>query len=120
AAELLRALGDPQAVVACASTRGGSEADYTHVYYEGTGELLAAFPKARMIFTESTSVYAQQDGSVVKESSEALPRTATGQILRKSEELVLSRGGVVLRLAGLYGGGRWTARDRILAREAVL
>lgn len=98
---------DPAVVVDCVSSgRGGAEA-YRRVYLDGARALRAAFPAARLIFTSSTSVYAQTDGSWVDEQSEAEPERETGRILRETEELVLaSAGGAVLRLAGLYGPGR--------------
>ncbi|HEX4641584.1 MAG TPA: hypothetical protein VH252_09365, partial [Chthoniobacterales bacterium] len=68
--------------------------------------LLRAFPSATLLFTSSTSVYAQSDGSVVDETSLAEPRHARGQILRETEELVLGAGGIVTRLAGIHGPGR--------------
>lgn len=99
----------PAVVVDCVSSgRGGAEA-YRRVYLEGARALRAAFPGARLIFTSSTSVYAQTDGSWVDEGSAAEPERETGRILREAEELVLaSGGGAVLRLAGLYGPGRST------------
>ncbi len=111
AQDILGALPDlaPDAVVDCVSSgRGGVEA-YRRVYLEGAQALLAAFPRARLIFTSSTSVYAQTDGSWVDERSPAEPERETGRILRETEEIVLaSPGGAVLRLAGLYGPGRST------------
>lgn len=105
--ELPRA--EPAAIVDCVSSgRGGSEA-YRRVYLEGARALRAAFPAARLLFTSSTSVYAQTDGEWVTELSPAEPDRETGRILRETEELVLaSAGGAVLRLAGLYGPGRST------------
>jgi len=93
-------------VLHCASSGGGDAGAYRAVYYQGAVNLLRAFPDARFLFTSSTSVYAQSDGSWVSETSPALPQGATGRILRETEELVLQRGGLVLRLGGIYGPGR--------------
>jgi nucleoside-diphosphate-sugar epimerase len=68
--------------------------------------LAASFPRARLIFASSTSVYAQQDGSWVNEESRAEPPTERGKILREAEDTVLDHGGLVLRVAGIYGPGR--------------
>lgn len=96
-----------QSVVHCAASgRGGAEAEYAAVYREGCRNLLAAFPQARLYFTSSTSVYPQIDGRVITETSEAEPRRGTGKILREAESLVLTAGGTVMRLAGIYGPGR--------------
>ncbi|MEP7070857.1 MAG: NAD-dependent epimerase/dehydratase family protein [Verrucomicrobiota bacterium] len=93
-------------VVHCASSGGGDADAYRAVYYQGAVNLLRAFPRARFLFTSSTSVYAQSDGSWVSETSPTLPQRETGRILRETEELVLQRDGVVLRLGGIYGPGR--------------
>src|SRR5439155_1689017 len=51
-------------VVHCASSGADS---YLHVYRDGAANLAACFPGARIIFTGSTSVYPQYDGSFVTE-----------------------------------------------------
>jgi hypothetical protein len=43
------------------------------VYLEGCRNLIAAFPGVRLLFTSSTSVYAQTDGAAVTEESAAEP-----------------------------------------------
>ena len=58
------------------------------------------FPQALLLFTSSTSVYAQRDGEWVTEESAAEPDNETGRILRTTEELILDRGGIVARLGG--------------------
>lgn len=94
-------------VVHCASSRGGSANDYRRIYRDGLTNLAAAFPRARILFTSSTSVYPQRDGSVVDENSCAEPETEKGKILRESEGIVLPRDGIVLRLGAIYGPRRW-------------
>ncbi len=110
----------PDFIVHCASSgRGGPEA-YRAVYLEGSRNLLAAFPGVPLLFTSSTSVYAQTDGSEVTEESRAEPERETGKILRETEDLVLSGGGIVTRLSGIYGPGRSVLLGRFLAGEAVI
>ena len=98
--------GDFDVVIHCVSSRGGDEEEYRRIYFEGAQNLLRAFPAATLLFTSSTSVYAQVDGSVVDETSPAEPRHAKGRILRETEDLVLGAGGIVLRLGGIHGPGR--------------
>lgn len=110
----------PDLVIHCASSgRGGAEA-YRSIYLDGCRHLLDRFSGAPLLFTSSTSVYAQTDGSWVTEESTAEPERETGKILRETEELVLSRMGIVVRLAGLYGPGRSVLLKRFLAGEAVI
>lgn len=98
--------GEIQAVIHCASSgRGGAE-EYRRVYLEGARHLLDVLQPERLIFTSSTSVYAQTSGEWVTEESPAQPERETGRILRETEELVLTNGGTVARLAGIYGPGR--------------
>ncbi len=73
-----------------------------------------------MIFTSSTSVYAQRDGSWVTEKSETKPARETGRILLETEQLVLAQGGVVARLAGIYGPGRSALLSKFLAGSAII
>ena len=90
-------------VVHCASSGADS---YLHVYRGGAANLAACFPNARIIFTSSTSVYPQRDGSSVTEDSPAEPAFENAQILRQAEKIILDHYGVVLRVAGIYGPGR--------------
>jgi nucleoside-diphosphate-sugar epimerase len=106
-------------VVQCASTGGGDVAKYLRIYLEGTRTLLHAFSSASLIFTSSTSVYAQRQGEIVDETSRADPAHEKGQILREAEELVLSHDGIVARLGGIYGPGRSSLLRKVLAGDAV-
>ena len=107
-------------VIHCASSNlGGAEA-YEAVYLRGCENLLAELAPKRFIFTSSTSVYAQTDGSAVTEESTAEPPRETGRILRAAEEVVLENGGIVARLAGVYGPGRSVLLRRFFAGEAVI
>jgi len=97
---------DADVVVHCAGVAKRDPQSYQQVYRDGVANLVASFPRARLIFTSSTSVYAQQDGSWVTEESPAEPLTERGKILRQAENIVLDHGGIVLRVAGIYGPGR--------------
>lgn len=110
----------PDFIVHCASSgRGGAEA-YRSVFIQGTKNLHAAFPGVPVIFTSSTSVYGQIDGSVVTEESETEPDRETSRLLVEAEELVCSGGGTALRLAGIYGPGRSVYLKRILEGTAAI
>jgi nucleoside-diphosphate-sugar epimerase len=110
----------PDFIVHCASSgRGGAEA-YRSVYWEGCRNLLHRFPGTPLLFTSSTSVYAQTDGSEVTEESPADPDRETGRILRETEELVLSKGGIITRLSGIYGPGRSVILKKFLSGDAMI
>lgn len=111
---------DFQAVIHSASSGGGDAAMYRRVYLEGVRNLQSRFPEARILFTSSTSVYAQDDGEWVTEESPAQPEHETGKILREAEQHILERGGQVARLAGIYGPGRSALLQLVLRNEAVI
>ena len=97
----------PEVIIHCASSgRAGIEA-YQRVYLEGTRNLTTAFPDSHLVFTSSTSVYPQTDGSVVTEDSTTDPDRPTSKALVGAEELAIDSGGTVARLSGIYGPNRW-------------
>jgi nucleoside-diphosphate-sugar epimerase len=107
-----------EVVIHCVSSGGGDENEYRRLYFVGAQNLLRAFPAATLLFTSSTSVYAQTDGSLVDETSPAEPRHAKGQILRETEDLILAARGIVLRLGGIHGPGRSFFLSRFLEGAA--
>jgi nucleoside-diphosphate-sugar epimerase len=119
-AELAARPGTFDAVIHCASSRGGGVESYRQIYFNGAHNLLDRFVEAKMLLTSSTSVYAQRDGSWVTEESETKPARETGRILLETEKLVLERGGIVGRLAGIYGPGRSALLSKFLARTAMI
>jgi nucleoside-diphosphate-sugar epimerase len=108
------------AVIHCASSGGGGAESYQRVYLEGAGSLLGRLRPRLFVFTSSTSVYAQTDGEWVDEESAAEPLHQTGRILREAEDLVRHAGGLVARLAGIYGPGRSAILRKFLSGEARL
>jgi len=107
------------------STRGGPE-EYSAVYLQGTRNILAwlrPHPPLRFIYTSSTSVYAQDDGSIVEEGSLTAPTNQTSRILLETENELLHHKwlpSLILRVAGIYGPGRGHLFKQFLRDEAVL
>jgi nucleoside-diphosphate-sugar epimerase len=100
-------------VVYAASAGGRTDEAYAQAYVEGPANLLRALerrgePVRRFLFTSSTAVYGQTDGSFVDEESVTEPESFTGRRVLEGERVVRSGpvSGVVLRLAGIYGPGR--------------
>jgi len=119
-AEVAKYVGIFDSIIHCASSRGGDGETYRRVYFDGVRTLLDRFPESKFLFTSSTSVYAQRDGSWVTEESETEPTRETGRILLEAERLVLDRGGIVVRLAGIYGPGRSALLSKFLAGTAII
>lgn len=126
--ESLPAASEPFDVVVntVASTVGGAE-DYQRVYLDGTRHLLAwlrSAPPRHFIYTSSTGVYGQDDGSGVDEGCPTQPAAPTARVLVEAEQELL-RGhresgfpAIILRLAGIYGPGRGYWLRQFLAGEA--
>ncbi|NCF92172.1 MAG: NAD-dependent epimerase/dehydratase family protein [Verrucomicrobiaceae bacterium] len=107
-------------IVHCASSGRGGPDKYRRVYRDGLANLRELCPQARVLYTSSTSVYAQLAGELVDEEAPAKPDRETGQILRETEELALASGGLVTRLAGIYGPGRSFILLKYLNGTAVI
>jgi nucleoside-diphosphate-sugar epimerase len=107
-------------VIHCVSSRGGDAEAYRQIYLNGARNLLKAFAETKILFTSSTSVYAQRDGSWVTEVSETKPLRETSRILLEVEHLILEKGGIVVRLAGIYGARRSALLSKFLSGTAAI
>ena len=116
----LSRIGAVDAVIHCASSRRGGVEQYRAVYLEGARALAETLAPRQFLFTSSTSVYAQTNGSIVTEESPAEPDRETGRILRETEDFLIARGGCVARLAGIYGPARSVLLKKFFAGEAVI
>jgi nucleoside-diphosphate-sugar epimerase len=114
-------------VVNCVSASGGGAEEYREVYLQGTRNLiewLGAAPPKKFVYTSSTSVYGQNDGSPIKENSPTEPAVETGKVLVETERVLIeaAREGkfpaVILRLAGIYGPDRGYWFKQYLKNEA--
>jgi len=119
AAAVARLPGADAIVHCAASGRGGAEA-YRRVYLDGCANLTRTFSGVPLLFTSSTSVYGQTDGSIVTETSPAEPNRETGELLLAAEKIVLDGGGHVARLSGIYGPGRSVILRKFLAGDAMI
>jgi nucleoside-diphosphate-sugar epimerase len=108
------------AVIHCASSSGGGVEAYRQIYLNGARNLLIRFSGSQVLFTGSTSVYAQSDGLWVTEESETKPAREEGRILLETEDLVLGDGGIVARLGGIYGPGRSALLTKFLSGTAMI
>lgn len=115
------------AVVACQAAAGDGVDAYRAAYLDVNTTLLAAASRwgARFVYTGSTGVFGQRDGSAVEEGTPPLPATASAEVLLQAEALVLSaaRAGVdarLIRLSGLYGPGRVGILERVRSGRLAL
>jgi nucleoside-diphosphate-sugar epimerase len=117
-------------VVNCVASGGGGVEDYRRLYLQGMRNLIEwlvpgqANGAPRFVYTSSTGVYGQNDGSLVDETSLAEPVSETARVLVETENLLLAAGraenfpALVLRAAGIYGPGRGYLLKQFLRGEA--
>lgn len=106
--------GRYSAVVNCVSSAGGGIDGYRKSYVEGQRSILEWATSQEIqsyIYTSSTSVYPQDGGVRVDETSDNREAPPTGQILLESEAMLAAAASdlghwYVLRLAGIYGPKR--------------
>jgi nucleoside-diphosphate-sugar epimerase len=107
------------ALVFAASADRTDEDAYRAVYVDGLRHLLDAVgPVPRFVFTSTTGVYGQSDGSWVDEGSPTEPARFTGRVMLEAESIArdvardAAAASTVLRLGGIYRPGR----GRLLAQ----
>jgi nucleoside-diphosphate-sugar epimerase len=101
--------GDFDAVIYCASARSRERAAYRAAYVDGLRNVLSkTADEARVLFTSSTSVYAESNGGWTDEQS-PLRQDETAQSELVAAERLLEKSPqqtVCLRLSGIYGPER--------------
>jgi nucleoside-diphosphate-sugar epimerase len=105
----VEAFYDQDACLFCAAP--DDKGDYETVYYQNALRILTAtlkYPRLRhVVYTSSFSVYGEQAGKEVEETSPLQPGTPEAEILVKTEEAFLkSPRSCILRLGELVGPGR--------------
>ena len=102
-----------------------SDEGYQRVYVQGFDNVLSVLREqsfsGHLVLVSSTSVYHQQDGQWVDESSPTQPVTFAGRRLLQAEQLLdeFSNTSTIVRFAGIYGPGRRRLIDQVLARKGV-
>lgn len=129
-AESLHALPTANVVLYAVGFDRAAGRSKREVYVDGLRNVLDVMQTraSRFIYVSSTSVYGQQHGEPVDESSACIPTSEGGQICLEAENLVRSRSGDVaslleaniLRLAGIYGPERLLRRvEQLSAGEPI-
>lgn len=107
-------------LVYCATPSQRDEAGYRAAYVEGLRHVLSWTERSgqkpkRVIFVSSSSVYGQQQGEWIDETSPAEATGFSGVVMREAEALALSCGfaASIVRLTGIYGPGRSDLMNRV-------
>jgi nucleoside-diphosphate-sugar epimerase len=117
-----------EAILALQAAREGAAESYRRAYVQANATLLRAARRLRvkaLVYTGSTGIFAQRDGSDVDEATPPEPGAGSGAVLAEAERLLLSaaRDGVparIVRLSGLYGPGRVWVIDRVRSGAMAL
>lgn len=115
------------AVYWTASPDGADASSYERLYVDALQHVLRKCqekdqPPLRFFLTTSTAVYHQNHGEVVDENSPTEPTSINGQILCEAEALLKASplNTVSLRLAGIYGPGRYYLLKPLLENRPCL
>jgi nucleoside-diphosphate-sugar epimerase len=100
-------------LVYSAAATDHDEAGYRAAYVEGLKHVLGWLKQhgqqpRRVLFVSSSSVYGQQDGEWVDETSPTIAAGYSGRLMLEAEQVALQSGipASIVRLTGIYGPGR--------------
>lgn len=119
-------MADTLVVCIAAKTRGSYQQAYLTTAKNIYDQLKKGAHLKRLIYLSSTSVYGEQNGKQVTETSELNPQSENSQILIETEDLYLTKIArlarvSVLRLSGIYGPGRtYGQRVQFLSKHEPL
>jgi nucleoside-diphosphate-sugar epimerase len=122
------ALPAVDAVVACQSASADGPVPYRAAYVDANRALLAAAARGgarAFVYTGSTGVFGQRDGSAVDETTPPVPSSAAAEVLVEAERLVQAAArpalrAAIVRLSGLYGAGRTGIVERVRSGALAL
>lgn len=117
---------DIEVVLFCVTPGGRLAEDYRQVFLLGVQACIRHFRAAEkaphIVFVSSTSVFNQDDGEWLDESSPAEPTSPTSKVLRLAE-LDLQNSDMphtIVRFSGIYGADRTRMILQVLQGQAVL
>ncbi|MDR3672440.1 MAG: NAD-dependent epimerase/dehydratase family protein [Holophaga sp.] len=114
-----------EAILALQAAGAGPE-DYRRAYLQANATLLRAAQRldlAALVYSGSTGVFGQRDGSQVDEATPPAPDSATARVLAEAERLLLGAAGIpvrIVRLSGLYGPARTGLIGRVRSGALAL
>jgi nucleoside-diphosphate-sugar epimerase len=117
-------------VVNCVGASSPTLEGYEQSYLQGMQSILAWMEQGgklsrSLVFTSSSSVYPQTDGSLVNEEADTSESSARAHVLLSAEKLCLEASPTiaqhrsVVRFSGLYGPGRHLLVDKIERGEPM-
>ncbi|HEA53226.1 hypothetical protein LCGC14_0655230 [marine sediment metagenome] len=106
-------------VIYCLTPSSYDEQGYQDAYVNGLSNMLDALgdqPLKRLFFISSTSVYSQDDDTLVNETSPTSPARATGRQILAGEQTALNsqHPATVVRFSGIYGPSRGRFLEEVI------
>ncbi len=123
-----RVPAQPDFVLNCVSSGGGGVESYRRSYVAGMNSIVVwaktQGPVGTLVYTGSTSVYPQDGGVIVDETSPTGGEAERPQLLRQAEATVSDTPGAwqrwfILRLAGIYGPERSYLLEQVRRGEVA-
>ena len=116
----------PVNIVVTLTPPARSDDGYRAGYVEASRNLIAELKRLqisprRVLFVSSTSVYGQDEGQWLDETSASIPGNFSGQRLLEAEQLWHNSGWPVccVRFSGIYGPGRFRLLDQVSSSRAT-
>lgn len=111
---------DLDTIIYCLTPSSYDEQGYRDAYVNGLSNLLDALGNQqlkRLFFISSTSVYGQDDDSLVDETSPTSPARVTGQQILAGEQTALNsrHPATIVRFSGIYGPSRQRFLEEVIA-----
>jgi len=113
-------------IIYCVAPTERTETAYRSLYLTGLQNIITALPDQhslkRLYFISSTSVYHQDDHSLVDETSPTLPSSFSGRVLLEAEDFCnqLPIPSTIIRFSGIYGAGRSHLIEQVKTHKAKL
>jgi len=113
-------------LIYCVAPTERTETAYQNLYLTGLQNIVSALPDQeplkRIYFVSSTSVYHQDDHSLVDETSSTSPSSFSGRVLLEAEAFCkqLPIPSTVIRFSGIYGSARSRLIEQVKTHKAQL
>jgi len=113
-------------LIYCVAPTERTETAYRNLYLTGLQNIITALPDQhslkRLYFVSSTSVYHQDDHSLVDETSPTLPISFSGRVLLDAEAFCnhLPIPSTIIRFSGIYGSERSRLIEQVKMHKAKL
>ena len=101
---------------------GRTESAYRTAYFDTAQTLIRRYKSVdkppKVFFVSSTSVYGQNQGEWIDETTPARPTSATAKVLLETEQsLAAAFSSVSVRCSGIYGSGRYRLLETVLSES---